>query len=306
MLVALVFALALVVQPGLPTVASAEAAGGVPADAVLAELPFQPSGQPNRVIVDLAPDGSRPFRLMLDTGASLSVMTPGAARDAGVSIRRTKSDPYRRATRLGRDLMFHVDVRSSDTASKTGWEYGLLGGDFLSSYVIELDFEAERVRFLDPEKFRVPEESPAADALVLPLEMAGTRPVVKASVNGHEIALLVDTGAPWTLVLAGPVAAATGVAIVPDSAFVGRTVLGPMDLVRAGADRLSLGGHELGPVPLLVAPNGWYNQGTGNDSVLGAELLGRFLVRLDYPRRRLWLQPRSPATSPSDADTPAP
>jgi hypothetical protein len=49
--------------------------------------------------------------LLLDTGASFSVFTPLAARAAGVSVRRDKSSPYRRATRLGRDLQFYVDAR---------------------------------------------------------------------------------------------------------------------------------------------------------------------------------------------------
>ena len=48
-----------------------------PPEAVLAVLPFLDSPEPNRIIVDLAPEGSaKPLRLMLDTGASHSVMTP--------------------------------------------------------------------------------------------------------------------------------------------------------------------------------------------------------------------------------------
>lgn len=292
MLVALGLVLLLAAPLVASRLATAEDTSEVPAGAIVADLPFEPGAEEHRVIVDLAPDGSRPLRLMLDTGASISIMTPGAARDAGVSVRRTKMDPYRRETRLGRDLLFRVDVRSSDTGSKTGWEYGVLGSDFLAGYVVELDFDGERVRFLDPEKYRVPEEG-TAGAFVLPLELAGTRPVVKASLNGHETALLVDTGAPWTLVLSGPVAERTGVEILSDSAFTGRTALGPMDLVRGRVERLALGSCEIGAVAALVAPRGWYNQLAGNDSVLGLALLERFLVRLDYPRRRLWLRPRS-------------
>jgi predicted aspartyl protease len=69
--------------------------------------------------------------MFLDTGASKSVLTPRVARQLGVSVRRTKNTPYRRATRLGRDLSFYIDTRRTDTASRTGWEYGFLGGEFL-------------------------------------------------------------------------------------------------------------------------------------------------------------------------------
>ena len=113
-----------------------------PAEAVLAELPFLDSPEPNRIIVDLAPKGSAtPLRLMLDTGSSKSVMTPLAARELGVSVRRQKLDSsYRRPTLLGRDLLFEVETLGSDTGSKTGWEYGYVGGNFLAEYVVELDF----------------------------------------------------------------------------------------------------------------------------------------------------------------------
>jgi hypothetical protein len=114
-----------------------------PSDAILADLPFLDSGEANRVYVDLAPrGGKRRLPMLLDTGTDFSVFTPRAARAAGVRVRRVKGAPYRRATVLGRDLQFSVDVGSSDTASRTGWEYALLGGNFLAHYVLELDFRA--------------------------------------------------------------------------------------------------------------------------------------------------------------------
>ncbi len=107
-------------------------------ESVLADLPFLESHEANRIYVDLAPAGhARPFRLLLDTGAAFSVLTPRFARAMGVHVRRLKHDPYRRKTRLDRDLLFYVDTRRSDTASRTGWEYGLLGGNFLAEYVVE-------------------------------------------------------------------------------------------------------------------------------------------------------------------------
>ena len=74
-------------------------------------LPFQPAGT-NRIAVDLAPDGSaHPLPLIVDTGASYSFMTPRVARRLGISVRAAKRSPYRRATRLGRDLSFVIDAR---------------------------------------------------------------------------------------------------------------------------------------------------------------------------------------------------
>jgi hypothetical protein len=106
------------------------------------------------VYVNLAPEGNRPFVWLLDTGAQGNVMTPLAARAAGVSVRRTKSTPYVRNTRLDRSVRFWVDTRSSDTGSRTGWEYGLLGGEFLEEYVVEIDFPGRVVRLHETDVFR--------------------------------------------------------------------------------------------------------------------------------------------------------
>ena len=98
--------------------ASATASPEPPPGSVLAELPFERPEEPSRIYVDLAPEGSdRPFVWLLDTGASFSVLTPLAARAMGVSVRRDKSDAYRRGTRLGRDIQFVIDTQSSDTGA---------------------------------------------------------------------------------------------------------------------------------------------------------------------------------------------
>ena len=114
-------------------------------DAVVGDLPFEPYHEANRIVINLAPAGQTPFRLILDTGAADRVLTPRWARQRGVSVRRMKSSPYRKKTRLGRDLQFWVDTRRGDIASSAGWEYGLLAGSFLDDYVIEGDVRIDRL-----------------------------------------------------------------------------------------------------------------------------------------------------------------
>lgn len=264
-----------------------------PSDAVLAELPFLASDEPNRIVVDLAPDGDTPLRLLVDTGAAASVLTPRYARKLGVSVRREKGTPYRRETRLGRDLQFWVDIQSSDTASKTGWEYGLLGGTFLREYVLELDFARRRIRFLDPERYRVPKKVDAENEAVLPLQIVGNRPIVDAAIGGEAVHLLLDTGAWQTGVLSGETARTAGLEAARLSGVRAGSVWGPVDVEFAEAPSLRLGPFELTRVPLLVAPKGWYNQGSSTDSLLGYDVLAQFTVRIDYPHRRLWLRRRA-------------
>ena len=57
-------------------------------------------------------------------------------------------------------------------------------------------------------------------------------------------------------------------------------------------DRLAVGPFHFEGVPTVVLPNGWFNQGLPDDAVIGYDILSQFLVRIDYPRRRLWLKRR--------------
>jgi predicted aspartyl protease len=265
--------------------------GDVPAEAVVAVLPFEASDEPNRIVVDLGPEG-RPLRVMLDTAAADSYFTPLAARAAGITVRALKGTPYRRETRLGRDLQFYVDTRSSDTGARTGWELGLLGGNFLREFVVEIDFAGRTVRLLDPKRYEVPASSGVAGEAVASIRTGARRPIAEIAIGGKPISVLLDTGAPANGILSGKVAAKLGIDVAslgPVADFL--TVWGPMPVRRYEAADVEIAGFHFRDVPLFIAPNGWYNMaGEVGDSVIGFDLLSRFLVRIDYPRGRLWLR----------------
>jgi predicted aspartyl protease len=269
--------------------AAIPAAADTLAAALIDEIPFHPSTPASRVMIDLAPEGHQPFVMMLDTGASGSVLTPGTARALGVSVRKHRSSPYRKKTRLGRDLSFWVDTSWSDTSAKTGFEYGLLGGDFLDDYVLEIDYPGRVVRFYDPKKYEIPEQASEAGAQVLPFRRAGTRILVDLEVEGKTILTLLDTGAPAVL-LSGKEAKKAGIEWkdLPELENVGG-VLGPIKAYTYEAEELRLAGFAFAKQPIAIAPRGVYNQGGPTDSALGYDVLSRFVVRIDYETRRIWL-----------------
>jgi predicted aspartyl protease len=266
-----------------------------PPDAVLAELPFLDSDESNRIYVDLAPpDADRRMEMLLDTGASFSILSPDAARAIGITVRRQKDTPYRRKTLLGRDLQFWVDVRSSDTGTRMGWDFRLIGGNFLEEYVVEIDFAARRVRLIDPGRWSVPETAGDGEAVV-PMTLSDRRPVFEVAVNGVKVPVLVDTGAPGSLMLAGAKAEAAGVAAREIDGLTMEMALGPVRTLLGEARRVELGPLALEGVPALVQPRGNYNWAGPGDSLLGYDVLAEFTVRLDYQRRRAWLRPRADA-----------
>jgi predicted aspartyl protease len=269
----------------------AEPAPEPPPEAVVGVLPFEANDEPNRILVDLAPEGGRPFVMMLDTGASDSVITPRMARELGVRVRALKSTPYRRATRLGRDLQFWIDTQSSDTAARTGWEYGLLGAEFLNDFVLELDFPGRRVRFLDPKRYEVPEAVAAEDERVAAVKLTSSRPIVSIRVNGRELPVILDTGAPLPGILSGAALRELGVDPAGLPVYTGLgTAVGQTESRLLEASAFEVMGLPLGPVALVVAPKGLFNMGAGNDSVVGYDVLAPLVVRIDYPRKRLWLR----------------
>lgn len=283
----------------------AEPAPDPPAEAVLASLPFESAALAwRKIAIDLAPEGNaRRLHFILDTGATNSVVTPRLARSMGVKVSRTKSDPYRRATSLGRDVLFYVDTRRSDTAARGDFEFGVLGGDFLASYMVELDFAKKQVRFLDPARFETPAPGSSADEASLSLKIVSNRPALRASVDGHPIDLLIDTGAPNALMLSGAVAREAGVAFTRVEDFEIRGTVGNAEGHAGDVARLELGPFALEKVPAVVAPNGFYNLGFPGDSILGYDLLAQFLVRIDYPRQRIWLRKRTDAPAFFDPRT---
>lgn len=278
--------LAALALPATAGVAQSPAPEPAP-DAVLAELAFLPDTTPGTVHVDLAPeDASRRLPLQLDTGAETSVMTRDLARSLGVRMRRLKGTPYRRATRLGRDLEFAVIEAAG------GGEAGLLGGNFLGRYVVEVDYAARRVRFLDPDRFEVPARVDGADETVLPARIVANRPLVEVDVEGEPLEMLLDTGSRFGVILGVEAAEARGLRSRPAAGLraVGR--YGPLDVRFAELGELRLGSLRFADLPVLVARRGLHQQGGASDSVLGDDLLATCVLRIDYPRGRVWLRHR--------------
>jgi len=267
--------------------ASLPAADEPPAGAVLAELPFVAAGEPNAVRIDLAPPGSRPLVLSVDTGATQSMATVGGARGLGIIPSRDKQT-YRRATRLGRDIELWVDTRWSDTGARAGGEYALVGGAFLAHYVLELDFPRSRVRFLDADRYRVPERA-TGGAVSLPLRLVANRPILEIAIGTARVPAVISTGAPGTLIVPGGWAKEGGVRPDPEANAEIKSQPGTGRLEAGTAERVAIGPFEDRDVPLLVAPDGLYDAGPRSEALLGVDYLKRFVVRIDYPHRLVWI-----------------
>jgi predicted aspartyl protease len=289
----------------------AVAAGAEPAadDGILTDLPFLDE-IPNygkvdagHIAIDLSPYPTRRFPLLLDTGAAFSVMTPRYARSLGVSVRATKSSFYRKSTVLGRDLQFWVYTRRSDTGGWALGDVGVLGRNFLDHYVVEVDYEQRRVRFLDPDRHAVSEDSAAPGEIVVPMKLSDHRPAMEIGLGSGSAWFIMDTGAPGDLKISEEKARALGLEAGPEDRTVsGRNVFGSDRTLLKKIERATVGGFDVDDPTVWIAIREGSSYRTTNlagpdQAFLGNEFLSRFRVRFDYPHRKVSLLPRPPEST---------
>lgn len=266
---------------------------------MLADLPFLeevpqfgPLGD-HHIAIDIARPGNRPFPILLDTGAEGSVLTPRYARELGVSVRRTRDRPYRRDTLL-RPLEFWIDG-TSDTGARR-FETGLLGGNFLQKYVVEVDYEARRVRFLDPKQRPVSEEDAEPGEVVVPMRLTNTGPSIEIELGDGSAWFLMDTGAPSDLYIAEEKAGKLGIGYAEGELLLGKNLYGDDRSSVVSLPSARVGGHEIPEVRLAVALRKGSSFRVTNvagvdGALLGNDFMRRFRVRFDYQNRKVALLP---------------
>jgi hypothetical protein len=156
--------------------------------------------------------------------------------------------------------------------------------------VVEIDMPGRRVRFLDPKRFSVPEASDAPGAVVLPLRLVNNRPIVEIEVGGERVPAAITTSAPGTLLLPGGWTGRAELAPDPEAPAEVAPLPGAGRQTPMLAARIAIGGFEERDVPILVAEHGAQGAGAKSEALLGLELLAPYVLRIDYPRKRLWIR----------------
>lgn len=234
-------------------------------------------------------------RLKLERGADTRVQV-GAG--SGADVRAAVGTGVARLTTLGETLavaeprmltlghVARVEGRRVD---------GLIGRDFISRHVIEIDYAANRITIHDPETY-----TPPAGAIVVPLSLDTGWPVVEGSVTppgGTPIPcrLIIDTGVRFTIALFRPFSVRHG--LYDPAGGLGDRVVGTgMGGVSRGdigrLDALALGARSFArPVAVISRDTTGVFALDGPDGIVGGELLRRHRVTFDEPHARMILEP---------------
>jgi hypothetical protein len=248
-----------------------------------------------------------PVRLVLDSGASVSLVDAGLARRLGVILRRTR--PVRDGVgqvSAGADLKgvtFDLPGLSLDGGQVVAVDLSgfaeagrpatvVLGRQLFEALIVQVDLPGRRVRFTAPDAFR-----PEPGARAVPLTPAGhqQRSLPVAVEGAVGLPAQFDLGSQSALVASEAFAAAHGwLSGRPTSTWIAATVGGIRPERTATVRGLTLAGVELPPAPLETSA-AW--DAPDLPLVLGLPTLGRFRLAADYGAQRLWLTPDANAAA---------
>jgi hypothetical protein len=256
-------------------------------------------------------DGGPPEDFIVDSGASVSLLDSAWAASHGI-----KSEGKMQAIGAGAsgDVGFaklsSIKVAGSDgdgveiTGQKIAvlalnryvapffWRdaAGVLGYDFISRFVMEVDYDNGALTLYDPKTFAY-----AGKGTAVPITLAGSIPVVKAKLDGqYEGQFRVDVGSGSTVDLHGPFVKKNGM----------REKLPKTVEILNGGFGGTFTSHlarmkkmEIGPyawIDPLVILSGAETGGLASEDYagnIGNEILDRFKCTLDYEHRFIYLEP---------------
>ena len=169
---------------------------------------------------------------------------------------------------------------------------GILGYDFISRFVVTIDYDAHTLVLHDPKTFAY-----AGRGTMLPMKLNGVVPSVEATLDGSDRGeFRLDVGSSSTVDVHGPFARTHGIErrLRQARSVTGAGFGGQFVSVLGRLHRMAIGPYEWKDpmVSVARASEGAFasEDFAGN---IGNRLLERFRVTLDYEHRRLWLEPGS-------------
>jgi predicted aspartyl protease len=250
-------------------------------------------------------NGTGPYRFILDTGATETVLTPATAAKAGVegyAVTPRQQRGVVRELRVGdaalRDLPVHIfdPPQALPLRLDRGADYGgILGATFLRRFVTTLDYARRRVRLETAGSAR---ERPA-EGIRVPFAAEQGVIRVTGTINGKgPVRLLLDTGSAEVLVR-------------PEAAHRLRLAVsgagGPNQAGFARLRALAVGPAVVSNVTAVVAvPPGDDGTLSAYDGIVGYPWLSRFVLTVSYGERYLLLRPARGAAPATPAGDPPP
>src|SRR5882724_1947622 len=269
-------------------------------------IPFQLSS--NFVLVQLRVNNSRPLWFLFST-ASTSIIDTGIAKELGLWVQgKEKSTATGKSIGSGSisgvSLALPGVTTFNQTVAVLPLEFlcsimgqpiaGLIGYDFISQFVIEVDYAARKMNVYAPATYRY-----SGSGEILPIKFIDKRPFVGVKITMErreavEGAVELETANSGVLVVQRSFAEAHQLLksvkgfrlgnVGGAGGSMSRTLQGRVRSIQVG--RLSINN------PIVIFSQAEAGKdATGGDGQIGGEALRRFRLILDYSRQRIILEP---------------
>ncbi len=227
------------------------------------------------LIVRAKVNNKGPFNFIFDTGFNANLMTPSAAKQAGLGtagtqrIERLELEGGAVVEKCLCNVNIPPQVSLVNRTKGEGCEvHGILGYDFMRHFRIRLDYATHKMTWTRDKADDKDDKD--AEAIVIPFARSLTNPkhlMVETHVNGKgPYRFLFDTGAPGTVV--GPQVGLRGPEVV-------------LDTVQIGALKVEKSPAFVQKVPAFESMAG----------IIGFPLIARYVTTFDFPGQRLVLRP---------------
>lgn len=293
-----------------------------PSDVVLASnappIPF--TMEANHIVFNVSVNGRPPMAFILDTGADQNVINSTRLEAFGLKI-------YAKTTTTGggnpADYTYAagatftlpgVELRNQHVSAldQTGLERalgvkfgGVLGYDFISRFVMEIDYQNHFITLHDPKSWKYSGTGvvvPVVFDIGIPHAYGSIAVPTKPEIPAY---FIVDFGAAETATLTSPFVKSNDLArLAQTNAVVNRPAglenqFFAQNNVRGHLERLTIGDLTVKNVPVNMSVNTKGAYASSNFSgTVGESIYSRYHCYLDYPGYRVILEPTSETTQP--------
>jgi len=265
------------------------------------------------IVLKVQVDHSRPLSFLLDTGDQFSIINLDRAKELGLKLEgEVRVGGAGSALSTGafvRDSLFTLPgypgfsqpltlaLPIGKMASRLGHDFdGIIGGEFIKQFVLELDYQAKVIKLHDKEKFTY---SGPGESVPIKLNSAG-HPILEAEVTPLGSApvagsFVLDVGSSGALVLHSPFVAGHNLLGPNLKTIKAIGVGGAGGLVTARIGRVSelkIGRFRIrSPITLFAEDKAGAFADAALVGNIGQQIAGKFRLFLDYSHNRIIFEP---------------